>query len=164
MLISDETRVFTHPHPVRANDIDSTVLVPITEEVYVDHYDYEKIPALAVGENLYRLQASPLVVRDLNLDDIVMADDNGMFIKLEKDNGKHGFRVAMQIHYDDHDDLVKYEKVMARLEKLNCDMEFYSHQLVGIVASSRWNVRKLNRELIKLQAEDLILGVETNRI
>lgn len=158
-----DTKLFTHAHPIKEDGIDSIVLVPVIEPGYSEYYDYEEIPSMTVGSNLYRLHASPLLVRNLNLDDIVMADDNGMFVNLEKDSGKFGFRVGMQIHQDDHDELSKYNKVVDRLRKLDCDVEFYSHHLIGVVAKNRWKARKVQSGLLKLVNEGLIIGIETNR-
>lgn len=156
-------RVFTHPHPINDSAIDATILVPVVEAVYSDHYDYEQVPASAIDRNLYRLQTSPLLVRDLNLDDIVMADDNGIFVELVKDSGKFGFRIGMEIHHEDHDELQKYDKVVEKLKELDCDIEFYSRQLVGVVAKNRWKARKVQKKLLRLVDEGLIIGVETNR-
>lgn len=161
--MTNNTEKFVHPHPIRKDEIDSTVLVRIIDEDYANQYEFEEIPAERIERNHYRLCASPLLVRDLNLDDIVMADDQGIFVNLVKDKGKFGFRVGMHIHYEDHDEISKYEKVIEELEKLKCDIEYYSHHLVGIVANNRWKARKVQNKLLKLQEQGLILGIETNR-
>ena len=143
--------------------MDSVVLFPVTELGSIEEYDYEEIPVTLIDRNLYRLCATPLLVQDLNLDDIVMADDRGLYVDLVKDSGKFGFRVGMHIHHQDHDELSKYDAVVEELKKLNCDLEYYSHHLIGIVANNRWKARKVQNKLLKLVQQGLALGIETNR-
>lgn len=158
-----KNRHFTHPYPIREDAVDSMIIVPVIEQGYIEEYDFEEIPCKFIDVNIYQICASPLLVRDLNIDDLIMADDMGVFIKLMKDKGNFGFRVGMQTHNRNNDELAKYEVVVEELKKLKCDIEYYSHNLVGIVARNRWKARKVQNRLLALMDQGLILGVETNR-
>ncbi len=69
----------------------------------------------------------------------------------------------MQVHYEGYDDLARYDEVIDRLKSMNCDIEFYSHHSVGLVADNKRKARKIQRKLLELVDTGLILGVETNR-
>lgn len=157
------TSKFTHPDPIYRDDIDSGILVPVENEVYSGFYDYEEIPTQQIDYNTYRLCSSPLLVRDLDLGDLVTADDNGTFLAIEKKSGKVGYRIAMEVHTDQGDDIVKFNKVMEAVKGLNCDVEPYSHQLMGIVVSGKWKARKVWRTLERMRKDGLIADIETNR-
>ncbi len=86
-MINKDLRIFSHPKPIRFNLVNSTILVPVVEDTYADEYDYEEIPAKTLRPYSYRLCVSPLIVRDLNVDDVILADDNGVYVRLEKDKG-----------------------------------------------------------------------------
>lgn len=157
---------FQHRWPVLKGQEDTSILISIQpDDLFGDEYKMEEIPAQALGENLYKICAIPLLVHDLNLEDIVKADANRVYMQTTNDGGRYGFRLAVNIP-SNHNDIepAEFSAVVKYLQKKKYNIEFFSHTLIGVDVSDLKSAKKLAAELEKMVKNKLLMGYDTTRL
>lgn len=163
--VVDRKRIFKHKQPVWEDKADTSVFVPLKkDDLFSEDYDFEEIPALLTENSQYKICAIPLLVHDINLDDVVKADSQRLYEKTVTDSGRYGFRLAINIP-DSHTDenVSEFEEVIGYLEKQDCNIEFLSHLIVGVDVDNEKKARKLSGELSKMVSRKLLIAYDTTR-
>jgi hypothetical protein len=160
------TKIFQHRWPVREDDADSSFLVRIQpDDLYGDEYELEEIPAQALGDNRFRVCAIPLLVHDTNLDDVIKADAKNMYAETITDSGRFGFRLGINVPDNHkHEEVAEFTRVIKKLKKKDCNIEFFSHVLIAVDASDEKNASKLSSMFEKMVKKKWLIAYDTVRL
>lgn len=160
------TKIFQHRWPVCKDEADTSVFVKTQpDDLFGDEYQVEEIPAQAVGKNLYKICAIPLLVHDINLGDIVKADSSRSYVETVTDGGRFGFRLAINApHSHDDEEPPEFKSVIKNLQKKNWNtIEFFSHVLIGVDTEHIKNAKKLAADLEKMVKKKRLIAYDTIR-
>ena len=159
--------VFKHRWPVWQNEVNTSIFVPVQkDDLYGEEYALEEIPAKAEGNGHYKVCSIPLLVHNINLGDIVETNTEMLYEKTVVDNGRYGFRLAINTP-DTHEseNIPEFERVIDSLvKKYNNNVEFFSHALVAIDVADRKSAKKISKYLEKMIVDEWLIAYDTIRL
>lgn len=157
------TKIFQHRWPAWEEICDTSIYIDTQpDDLYGDEYEVEEVSAQALGGNLYKVCAIPLLVHDINLGDIVKADDSRTYKDTVTHGGRLGFRLAVNIpNSHDDEEPAEFKSVIKRLQKKKWNIEFFSHALVGVDAGNSKDAQKLASELEKMVKKEWLIAYDT---
>lgn len=160
------TKIFQHRWPIGKDEENTSIFVNTQpDDLFGDEYEVEEIPAQALGNNLYKVCAIPLLVHDVNFGDVVNADASRRYKETVTDGGRFGFRLAINIP-DSHagEEAAEFQSVIKYLQKKKWNIEFFSHILVGVDADDINGARKLSSDLEKMVKKRWLIAYDTVRL